>query len=50
MNADDKTKKCAHPSCHCAIPDGETYCSTYCEGKGETADITCSCNHAGCRH
>ncbi len=43
-------KKCAHPSCHCQARDGSDYCSTYCEGEGGTADITCNCGHAACAH
>jgi hypothetical protein len=43
-----ETKKCAHPSCHCPAKQDSDYCSTYCEGEAETADIICSCGHAGC--
>jgi hypothetical protein len=43
-------KKCAHPSCHCEARDGSDYCSTYCEGEGGTADITCNCGHPACAH
>ena len=25
-----------------------SYCSTYCEGAAETADITCLCGHPPC--
>ena len=44
----EKTKKCAHPSCCCNSVEGSDYCSTYCEGSAKTADILCSCGHAGC--
>jgi hypothetical protein len=41
--------KCAHPSCHCAAKQGSKYCSTYCEGEGQTADILCNCGHPDCK-
>jgi hypothetical protein len=43
-----ESKKCAHPSCNCIPKEGKSYCSTYCEGQAETADIECSCGHGGC--
>jgi hypothetical protein len=42
------TKKCAHPTCNCPAQKSSDYCSTYCEGKGDIADIECSCGHEGC--
>ena len=44
----DKKDKCAHPSCQCRAREDSKYCSTFCEGEAETADIICSCGHAGC--
>ncbi len=44
----DKDKKCKHPSCACSAKEGSDYCSTFCEGEGTEADITCSCGHAAC--
>ncbi len=42
-------KKCAHPSCQCmAKEEHDGYCSTFCEGEAETADIVCMCGHEGC--
>jgi hypothetical protein len=41
-------EKCAHPSCLCAAKQGSKYCSTYCEGEADTADILCLCGHSGC--
>jgi hypothetical protein len=41
------TKKCAHPSCGCAVTD-KKYCSTFCEGQAETPDIECECGHTAC--
>jgi hypothetical protein len=43
-----ETKKCAHPSCNCTISSDKTFCSTYCEGQADTADIECSCGHPAC--
>ena len=43
-----ESKKCAHPSCNCAIASDKTYCGTYCEGQAENADIECSCGHPVC--
>jgi hypothetical protein len=45
----DKTnEKCAHPSCKCPAKAESKYCSTYCEGQGDTADIECQCGHGPC--
>jgi len=41
-------EKCAHPSCLCPAKQGSKYCSTYCEGEAESADILCLCGHSGC--
>jgi hypothetical protein len=41
-------EKCAHPSCLCPAKQGSKYCSTYCEGEAESADILCICGHSGC--
>jgi hypothetical protein len=47
MAEDDE--KCAHPSCLCKrTPEHGDYCSTFCEGEAETADIVCLCGHPGC--
>ena len=43
-----ENNKCAHPSCHCPVEKGKKYCSTFCEGQGETPDIECSCGHPSC--
>ncbi len=40
--------KCAHPSCRCHARAENKYCSTYCEGEAETADILCNCGHPAC--
>lgn len=40
--------KCAHPSCKCMARDGSKYCSAFCEGAGNTPDITCGCGHPAC--
>ncbi len=43
------TKKCAHPSCSCKVGGGDKYCSAQCEAMEETPDISCKCNHPGCK-
>lgn len=40
--------KCAHPSCQCDAQEDSSFCSTYCEGQGKTADILCGCGHGHC--
>jgi hypothetical protein len=45
---DQPKDKCAHPSCLCRARSDSKYCSTYCEGEAETADIECSCGHPAC--
>lgn len=42
------TKKCAHPPCNCIAPEDDKYCSQYCKDAGETLELSCNCNHAGC--
>ncbi|HEX5707643.1 MAG TPA: hypothetical protein VFX96_10130 [Pyrinomonadaceae bacterium] len=44
----DDTKRCAHPGCNCPPDDDEKYCSAYCEGAGDTADINCRCGCPTC--
>jgi hypothetical protein len=44
----DEQKKCAHPSCNCAAAKDSKYCSTFCEGQGNTPDLMCNCGHASC--
>ena len=44
---DDK-KKCAHPGCNCAAPNGEKYCSTYCHDARGSLELHCGCGHPGC--
>jgi hypothetical protein len=44
----DSTEKCAHPSCACKKSSDSKFCSTYCEGEAETADIICNCGHPAC--
>jgi len=39
---------CAHPPCTSAVPEGEKYCSPYCEDAGELLELSCNCEHAGC--
>ena len=39
---------CAHPACTCPVPEGEEYCSPYCEDAGDTTELECNCDHPGC--
>jgi len=41
-------KKCAHPTCNCTAPENDKYCSQYCKDAGDTLELSCNCNHAGC--
>jgi len=43
----DKTShKCAHPSCICAAPPSEKYCSQFCKDAGpDELEIACDCGH-----
>jgi hypothetical protein len=44
---DNKTKKCAHPTCGGTAAADSDYCSAFCEGQAETTDNLCSCSYAG---
>lgn len=47
--ADDKDyKECEHVTCSCPAAEGSDYCSPYCEGSGDTTEVTCNCGHGGC--
>ncbi len=48
MDAKEMKTKCAHPSCRCHARPDSKYCSTYCEGQAEEADVVCSCGHVEC--
>ncbi len=41
-------KKCAHPTCTCMAPKGETYCSTFCADSKGVTTLACDCGHPGC--
>ena len=41
-------KKCAHETCQCMVPDGQKYCSPFCEDSVGTTTLVCDCGHAGC--
>jgi hypothetical protein len=46
MSAD--SKKCSMDGCLCMVPQGQKYCSAYCEAaKGETT-LECDCGHPAC--
>ena len=40
--------ECAHPPCNCPAPQGEKYCSTYCQDAGSLTELACNCGHRGC--
>ncbi|HEX4274758.1 MAG TPA: hypothetical protein VHZ74_05360 [Bryobacteraceae bacterium] len=46
--ADNKTEKCAHPSCNCMAAKDSKYCGALCEGNAGKPDIICGCGHAAC--
>lgn len=43
----NEEKRCAHPSCECAVSQDNDYCSPHCETAPDT-EGTCSCGHAAC--
>ena len=45
----EKTNKCAHPACSCMAREHDKYCSQYCDDASETLEISCNCNHPGCK-
>ena len=45
--AAEKSDKCAHPPCSCAVTSRK-YCSVQCEAMEGTPDLKCNCNHAEC--
>jgi hypothetical protein len=44
-----ETKKCAHPACGCIAPDHQKYCSQTCQDAKNLTELSCQCDHAGCR-
>ncbi len=44
----NESKKCAHELCTCVVPDGQKYCSTFCEDSKGTTSLQCDCGHGGC--
>jgi len=43
-----ETKKCAHTTCTCMAPEGQKYCSTFCEDAAGTTTLQCDCGHPSC--
>ncbi len=46
------TKKCAHPSCTCQVPENAPfgkYCSDYCHDNAELTELKCRCGHPECK-
>lgn len=48
MADDKKQKMCAHPGCTCPADEGSKYCSAYCQGTGDVAEIDCNCGCPTC--
>lgn len=47
--ADEKdVKTCKNPTCNCKVSDDADYCSSICEGSGDTVVIDCDCGHPEC--
>jgi hypothetical protein len=46
--ADNRTEKCAHPSCVCVAANDSRFCSAFCEGSTDHPDIICNCGHGAC--
>lgn len=47
--SNEKSNKCAHPSCVCTAPQGEKYCSQFCKDAGSNeVEIGCDCGHPAC--
>ncbi len=45
---DQERETCAHPGCNCPASEDSDYCSSYCEGAGDTPEIDCKCGHPNC--
>ena len=50
--ANERDNQCAHEGCSCAVREGQSYCSAYCE-RAETQRAeeggSCDCGHPDCR-
>lgn len=46
-----RAAKCRHSGCECQVPEGQEYCSPYCEsGVGKSLpEESCNCGHEACR-
>ena len=42
-------KKCENPAFSCVPAEGQSFCSTHCEGTKGTTEIICQCGHPSCR-
>ncbi len=42
-------KKCAHPACGCVASDHQKYCSQTCQDAKNLTELSCQCDHPGCR-
>jgi|GEM_PF-854977 len=57
MNTDTTAERvCTHGVCNCPATEGSDFCSPYCEGVGQTTNVTvdesqeivCDCGHPTC--
>lgn len=44
----EEAKKCKNPPCSCEPRGDSKYCSTSCEGVGNTIELDCDCSHPEC--
>ena len=45
---DETNKTCKNAPCSCPVPNDQKFCSTACEGTGETIELDCDCGHDAC--
>ncbi len=53
MTTETSIRTCAHASCSCEVPAGQTYCSPYCanaavDAAPESGSPDCGCGHPQC--
>lgn len=44
-----QAKKCKHAACNCMASNGKDYCSDRCKDSKKMTELTCQCNHPGCK-
>jgi hypothetical protein len=45
----DERKQCAHTGCLCPADEDSKYCSAYCSGAGDHAELICDCGCPDCQ-